>query len=38
VGVLQANITVPAGLGTGAYPLVVTIGGEASNAANISVK
>ncbi len=38
VGVVQANITVPAGLAPGTYPLTVTIGGETSNAANISVK
>ncbi len=37
-GVVQANITVPAGLAAGTYPLTITIGGETSNAANISVK
>jgi uncharacterized protein (TIGR03437 family) len=38
VGVVQANITVPAGLAPGTYPLTVTIGGETSNAASIAVK
>ena len=38
VGILQANITVPAGLAPGDYPLTVTINGEASNAATVSVK
>ena len=37
-GVLQANITVPAGLAPGTYPLTVAIGGETSNSASISVK
>ncbi len=38
VGLAQANITVPAGVKSGTNPLVVTCGGQASNAAAISVK
>ncbi len=38
VGLLQANIVIPAGLAPGAYPLTVTIGGQASNTASINVK
>jgi uncharacterized protein (TIGR03437 family) len=38
VGLLQANIVIPAGLTPGAYPLTVTIGGQASNTASINVK
>ncbi len=38
VGVVQANITVPSGLAPGDYPLTVTINGEASNSATVSVK
>jgi len=37
-GLAQANITVPAGVKSGSDPLVVTCGGQASNAAAISVK
>jgi uncharacterized protein (TIGR03437 family) len=37
VGLLQVNIVVPASLAQGDYPLAVTIGGQASNAATISV-
>jgi uncharacterized protein (TIGR03437 family) len=37
-GVVQANITIPGGVAPGNYPLAVTIGGETSNAATISVK
>ena len=37
-GVVQANIVVPSGLASGDYPLVVTINGEHSNSATISVK
>jgi len=37
-GLAQANITVPAGVKSGANPLVVTCGGKASNTATISVK
>jgi uncharacterized protein (TIGR03437 family) len=35
---VQANITVPTGLGTGTYPLTVTINGQASNTATVNVK
>lgn len=38
VGLLQVNLTVPAGLASGSYPLTVSIGGQASNSASISVK
>jgi uncharacterized protein (TIGR03437 family) len=38
VGVLQVNVMVPAGLAAGSYPLTVTVGGQASNSAPISVK
>jgi len=38
VGLVQVNITVPSGLATGSYPLVVTINGQASNAQNVSVR
>jgi len=38
VGLVQANITVPTGLGTGTYPLTVTINGQASNTATVNVK
>jgi len=31
VGLDQANLTVPAGLSTGAYPVVITVGGVESN-------
>ena len=37
VGLLQANIQIPGGLATGSYPLVVTIGGVASNPAIVTV-
>jgi uncharacterized protein (TIGR03437 family) len=37
VGLGQANITIPTGLSTGDYPLIITIGGVASNSAVISV-
>ena len=37
VGVLQVNVMVPAGMTTGSYPLTITVGGQASNAAPISV-
>jgi uncharacterized protein (TIGR03437 family) len=37
-GLAQANITVPAGVKSGSNPLVVTCGGQPSNAAAISVK
>lgn len=38
VGLVQANIVVPPALATGTYPLVVSIGGQASNAGNVYVK
>ena len=38
VGLVQANVVVPAGLASGIYPLTVTIGGQTSNAGNISVR
>ena len=38
VGLVQVNITVPSGLATAAYPLVVTINGQASNPQNVSVR
>jgi uncharacterized protein (TIGR03437 family) len=38
VGLVQANIVVPLGLAPGTYPLTVSIGGQASNSATISVK
>jgi len=37
VGLLQMNIVVPSGLSQGNYPLAVTIGGQTSNSATISV-
>jgi uncharacterized protein (TIGR03437 family) len=37
VGLWQANIVVPSGLTQGNFPLVVTVGGQASNSANVSV-
>jgi uncharacterized protein (TIGR03437 family) len=38
VGLVQVNITVPSGMATGTYPLVVTINGQASNGQNVSVR
>jgi len=38
LGVVQANVVVPSGLASGNYPLIVTINGENSNPATISVK
>jgi uncharacterized protein (TIGR03437 family) len=38
VGLVQMNIEVPAGLAPGSYPLSVTIDGQTSNAAPITVK
>ncbi|MBY0376211.1 MAG: hypothetical protein K2Q23_19605, partial [Bryobacteraceae bacterium] len=38
VGLLQANLVVPAGLAPGDHPLVVTIGGRASNNPRITVR
>jgi uncharacterized protein (TIGR03437 family) len=37
VGLWQVNVVVPAGLAQGEYPLIITVGGQASNAANVSV-
>ena len=37
VGLWQVNVVVPAGLTQGDYPLVVSVGGQSSNAANVSV-
>jgi len=37
IGLVQANIVVPAGLTTGDYPLAVTVNGQTSNGAAISV-
>jgi uncharacterized protein (TIGR03437 family) len=37
VGLWQVNIVVPAGLTQGDFPLVVSVGGQSSNAANVSV-
>jgi uncharacterized protein (TIGR03437 family) len=38
VGLMQANILVPATLAPGIYPLIVTIDGQNSNSATIAVK
>jgi len=38
VGLAQANIVVPSGTAPGTYPLTITIDGQASNSATISVK
>jgi adhesin/invasin len=37
VGLAQVNIVIPSGLAKGDYPLTVTIDGQTSNAATISV-
>lgn len=37
VGLWQVNIVIPSGLAQGDFPLVVTVGGQMSNAANVSV-
>ncbi len=37
VGLWQLNIVVPSGLSSGSQPLVVTVGGQSSNSANVSV-
>jgi uncharacterized protein (TIGR03437 family) len=37
VGLWQANIVIPSGLAQGNFPLTVTVGGQTSNAANVSV-
>ncbi len=38
VGLAQANISVPTGLASGDYPLVISVGGVASNAPLVAVK
>jgi len=38
VGLVQANVLVPAALAAGTYPLTVTIDGQTSNAGSISVQ
>jgi uncharacterized protein (TIGR03437 family) len=37
VALVQMDITVPSGLAAGSYPMVVTIGGQVSNSATVSV-
>jgi len=37
VSLLQLNISVPTGLAAGSYPMVVTIGGQVSNSATVSI-
>lgn len=37
VSLLQINISVPSGLAAGSYPMVVTIGGQISNSATVSI-
>jgi uncharacterized protein (TIGR03437 family) len=37
IGLYQANFTVPPSLAKGTYPLVITIGGQASNSASMTV-
>jgi uncharacterized protein (TIGR03437 family) len=37
IALLQINITVPSGLAAGSYPMIVTIGGQVSNSATVSV-
>jgi uncharacterized protein (TIGR03437 family) len=37
VGLWQMNVVVPAGLAAGEYPLVISVDGQSSNAANVSV-
>ena len=37
VGLLQVNLQLPTGLGAGSFPLVLTIGGTASNSALLAV-
>jgi uncharacterized protein (TIGR03437 family) len=37
VGLWQVNVVVPAGLTQGDFPLIVSVGGQSSNAANVSV-
>jgi uncharacterized protein (TIGR03437 family) len=33
----QLDITVPSGLAAGSYPMIVTMGGQVSNSATVSV-
>ena len=37
VSLLQINVAVPSGLAAGSYPMVVTIGGQVSNSATVSI-
>jgi uncharacterized protein (TIGR03437 family) len=37
VSLFQLNVSVPSGLAAGSYPMVVTIGGQASNSATVSI-
>jgi uncharacterized protein (TIGR03437 family) len=37
VGLWQVNVVVPSGLAQGDFPLTVTVGGQTSNSANVSV-
>jgi uncharacterized protein (TIGR03437 family) len=37
IALLQLNVTIPSGLAAGAYPMVVTIGGQVSNSATVSI-
>jgi len=37
IALLQLDITVPSGLPAGSYPMVVTIGGQVSNSATVSI-
>ncbi len=37
VSLLQINVSVPSGLAAGSYPMVVTIGGQVSNSATVSI-
>jgi uncharacterized protein (TIGR03437 family) len=37
VGLWQANVVVPSGLAKGDFPLIITVGGQASNSADVSV-
>lgn len=37
VSLLQLDITVPSGLAAGTYPMIVTIGGQVSNSATVSI-
>ena len=37
IALLQLNVSVPTGLPAGSYPMVVTIGGQVSNSATVSI-